>query len=152
MLFRSALAQLEAFCDGVAAADAAGGRPGSRGRGIPLFGYEPGRNLPAEAGTSGLSAALKFGTLSPRQAWAAAQQARQVAEATGVSLTDAIHNALADSLRALGQKPRISPEREREIAAFLAEIDARPRNDLTLEEIEAEMYKSEEHTSELQSH
>lgn len=66
--------------------------------------------------------------------------ARQVAEATGVSLTDAIHNALANTLRALGQAPRISPEREREIAAFLAEIDARPRNDLTLEEIEAEMY------------
>ena len=39
--------------------------------------------MPGEAGTSGLSAALKFGTLSPRQAWAAAQQARQVAEALG---------------------------------------------------------------------
>jgi deoxyribodipyrimidine photo-lyase len=39
--------------------------------------------MPGEAGTSGLSAALKFGTLSPRQAWAAAQQARQVAVALG---------------------------------------------------------------------
>jgi deoxyribodipyrimidine photo-lyase len=51
------MAQLEAFA------------AGALGR------YEPGRNFPAEAGTSGLSAALKFGTLSPRQAWAAAQQA-----------------------------------------------------------------------------
>lgn len=58
----AALEQLQAFCDGG-----------------PLLGYEPGRNLPGEAGTSGLSAALKFGTLSPRQAWAAAQQARQLA-------------------------------------------------------------------------
>ncbi|MFM7086836.1 MAG: FAD-binding domain-containing protein [Cyanobium sp.] len=38
--------------------------------------YGEGRNLPGEAGTSGLSAALRFGTLSPRQAWAAAQQVR----------------------------------------------------------------------------
>ena len=66
--------QLDAFCDGAAAAG---------GAGIPLFGYEPGRNLPGQAGTSGLSAALKFGTLSPRQAWAAAQQAREVAVALG---------------------------------------------------------------------
>ncbi|QCH15145.1 deoxyribodipyrimidine photolyase [Synechococcus sp. CB0101] len=69
----AALVQLQAFCDG-------GGASSSR---IPLFAYEPGRNMPGEAGTSGLSAALKFGTLSPRQAWAAAQQARQVAEALG---------------------------------------------------------------------
>jgi len=69
----AALAQLQRFCDG---------EPGA-GRGIPLLGYEPGRNMPGEAGTSGLSAALKFGTLSPRQAWAAAQQARQVAVALG---------------------------------------------------------------------
>ncbi|MFM7651585.1 MAG: FAD-binding domain-containing protein, partial [Vulcanococcus sp.] len=66
--------QLDAFCDGAAAAG---------GAGIPLFGYEPGRNLPGQPGTSGLSAALKFGTLSPRQAWAAAQQAREVAVALG---------------------------------------------------------------------
>jgi len=70
--------QLQAFCDGALAGIGAAGH----GR-IPLFGYEPGRNLPAEAGTSALSAALKFGTLSPRQAWAAAQQARLVAEALG---------------------------------------------------------------------
>jgi len=68
----AALEQLQAFCDG-------GGGAAGGGRGIPLFGYEPGRNLPGEAFTSGLSAALKFGTLSPRQAWDAAQQARQVA-------------------------------------------------------------------------
>jgi len=54
--------QLQAFCDG-------GG----------LLRYEPGRNIPAESGTSGLSAALKFGTLSPRQAWGAAKAARQLA-------------------------------------------------------------------------
>jgi deoxyribodipyrimidine photo-lyase len=55
----AALAQLEAFADG-------GG----------LAGYGEGRNLPGEAGTSTLSAALRFGTLSPRQAWAAAAVAR----------------------------------------------------------------------------
>ena len=63
---KAAQQQLQAFCDG-------------DGRSIALLGYEPGRNIPGEAGTSGLSAALKFGTLSPRQAWAAAQQARQLA-------------------------------------------------------------------------
>jgi deoxyribodipyrimidine photo-lyase len=61
----AALEQLQAFCDGG-----------------PLLGYEPGRNLPGEAGTSGLSAALKFGSLSPRQAWAGAQQARQLARSS----------------------------------------------------------------------
>ncbi|MFM7268034.1 MAG: FAD-binding domain-containing protein [Cyanobium sp.] len=55
----AALAQLEAFADGGA-----------------MAGYEEGRNLPAESGTSALSAALRFGTLSPRQAWAAAAMAR----------------------------------------------------------------------------
>jgi deoxyribodipyrimidine photo-lyase len=63
---KAAQQQLQAFCDG-------------DGRHTPLLGYEPGRNIPSEAGTSGLSAALKFGTLSPRQAWAAAQQARPLA-------------------------------------------------------------------------
>ena len=55
----AAAEQLQAFCDGG-----------------PLLRYEPGRNMPGEAGTSALSAALKFGTLSPRQAWDAAQQAK----------------------------------------------------------------------------
>jgi len=64
----AAAEQLSAFCSGT--------RP-------PLWGYEPGRNHPAVAGTSSLSAALKFGTLSPRQAWAAAQQARAEVEALG---------------------------------------------------------------------
>ncbi|MEI7952980.1 MAG: FAD-binding domain-containing protein [Synechococcaceae cyanobacterium ELA182] len=63
----AALAQLEAFCEG-----------GSGGDG-PISAYEPGRNIPSEAGTSALSAALALGTLSPRQAWAAAQQARELA-------------------------------------------------------------------------
>ena len=54
--------QLAAFCEGGA-----------------LGGYEPGRNFPAEPGTSALSAALKFGTLSPRQAWSAARRARSAA-------------------------------------------------------------------------
>jgi len=54
--------QLQAFCDGG-----------------PLLGYEPGRNMPREAGTSALSAALKFGTLSPRQAWGAALAAKELA-------------------------------------------------------------------------
>lgn len=61
--------QLAAFCAG--------------GRSAPLLAYDEGRNIPGEAGTSGLSAALKFGTLSPRQAWAAAQQARTTVAALG---------------------------------------------------------------------
>jgi deoxyribodipyrimidine photo-lyase len=65
--------QLEAFCAGV----------GSGSRTAPLLAYDEGRNIPDEAGTSALSAALKFGTLSPRQAWAAAQQARQTVAALG---------------------------------------------------------------------
>ncbi len=68
----AAQAQLAAFCGG------SGG-----GRNAPLLGYGEGRNLPGEAGTSGLSAALKFGTLSPRQAWAAAQRARATVAALG---------------------------------------------------------------------
>jgi deoxyribodipyrimidine photo-lyase len=72
---RAAQRQLQAFCEGLTSDE----RPGAGSGAIPLFGYEPGRNLPGEAGTSSLSAALKFGTLSPRQAWAAAQRARQLA-------------------------------------------------------------------------
>ena len=60
----AAAAQLRLFCEG---------------EGAPLLGYEPGRNLPGIPGTSALSAALRFGTISPRQAWAAAQGARQQA-------------------------------------------------------------------------
>ncbi|MBM5815447.1 MAG: deoxyribodipyrimidine photolyase [Cyanobacteria bacterium K_Offshore_surface_m2_239] len=65
----AARAQLEAFC---------GAGPGD----APLLTYDAGRNIPSRAGTSGLSAALKFGTLSPRQAWAAAQEARLLARGT----------------------------------------------------------------------
>jgi deoxyribodipyrimidine photo-lyase len=68
----AALAQLEAFCSGGGTNLAGAGQ----GAGA-LLGYSEGRNLPAQVGTSALSAALKFGTLSPRQAWAAAQEARQ---------------------------------------------------------------------------
>ena len=60
----AALAQLEAF---------------SEGERSPINAYEPARNIPSEAGTSALSAALALGTLSPRQAWSAAQQARLLA-------------------------------------------------------------------------
>jgi deoxyribodipyrimidine photo-lyase len=62
----AARAQLEAFADG-------GPNGGA------LAAYEPDRNFPAEPGTSGLSAALSCGTLSPRQAWAAARAARSTA-------------------------------------------------------------------------
>ena len=71
----AALERLEAFCSG----GVGGG---------PLLTYGEGRNLPAQKGTSGLSAALKFGTLSPRQAWAAAQGARELAR--GAEALDAI--------------------------------------------------------------
>jgi deoxyribodipyrimidine photo-lyase len=57
----AALEQLTTFCDG------------------PLLGYEPDRNFPGTAGTSYLSAALSVGTLSPRQAWCAAQDTREQA-------------------------------------------------------------------------
>lgn len=62
----AALAQLQAFADGGV-------------NGGPLAAYEPDRNVPGVAGTSGLSAALSAGSLSPRQAWAAAQGARALA-------------------------------------------------------------------------
>ncbi|MFM8660881.1 MAG: FAD-binding domain-containing protein, partial [Cyanobium sp.] len=65
--------QLAAFCAGLE----------GNGRSAPLLTYDGGRNIPGEAGTSALSAALKFGTLSPRQAWAAAQQARHTVAALG---------------------------------------------------------------------
>ena len=57
----AALQQLSSFCDGA------------------LFGYEPDRNFPGVVGTSYLSAALSVGTLSPRQAWCAALEAREQA-------------------------------------------------------------------------
>jgi deoxyribodipyrimidine photo-lyase len=77
----AAQAQLAAFCAGVGRAGS--GVSGGSGRSAALLAYDEGRNIPSEAGTSALSAALKFGTLSPRQAWAAAQQARQTVAALG---------------------------------------------------------------------
>ena len=44
-----------------------------------LMAYEPDRNFPGLPGTSYLSAALSVGTLSPRQAWCAAQSTKAVA-------------------------------------------------------------------------
>ena len=57
----AAAGQLAAFVDG------------------PLLGYEPDRNFPGMPGTSCLSAALSVGTVSPRQAWCAAQESKEVA-------------------------------------------------------------------------
>ncbi|HWW27872.1 MAG TPA: type II toxin-antitoxin system VapB family antitoxin [Caulobacter sp.] len=69
------------------------------------------------------------------------QLARQVASATGVSLTDAIHNALSEKLVALGLTPETPAQRLADIQAWLREVDARPRfSNQTLAEIEAEMY------------
>ena len=65
--------QLQAFCQG------GGNLQGDPSSHIPLLSYEPDRNVPGQAGTSALSAALKFGTLSPRQCWQAAQDARPLA-------------------------------------------------------------------------
>ena len=45
----------------------------------PLLAYEPDRNFPGVEGTSSLSAALSVGTLSPRQAWCAAQEMKEMA-------------------------------------------------------------------------
>jgi deoxyribodipyrimidine photo-lyase len=44
-----------------------------------LLAYEPDRNFPGIPGTSYLSAGLSVGTLSPRQAWCAAQGAKEMA-------------------------------------------------------------------------
>ena len=45
----------------------------------PLLAYEPERNFPGVGGTSSLSAALSVGTVSPRQAWCAAQEMKEMA-------------------------------------------------------------------------
>jgi len=69
------------------------------------------------------------------------QLARQVAGATGVSLTDAIHTALSEKLSALGLKPELDAQRAAKIQAWLRAVDARPRlSNKTLAEIEAEIY------------
>ncbi|WP_338461390.1 FAD-binding domain-containing protein [Synechococcus elongatus IITB7] len=56
----AAIARLQEFCDR-AIAD-----------------YDPQRNFPAEAGTSGLSPAFKFGAIGIRQVWQAASQAHDL--------------------------------------------------------------------------
>jgi len=61
----AAVEQLQAFSSGRLAG------PG----GARLLAYEPERNHPAVNGTSCLSAALTLGTLSPRQAWQASEEA-----------------------------------------------------------------------------
>ena len=43
-----------------------------------LLAYEPDRNFPGITGTSYLSAGLSVGTVSPRQAWCAAQGAKEI--------------------------------------------------------------------------
>ena len=44
-----------------------------------LLRYKPKRDFPRDDGTSGLSAALRFGTISPRQVWTAVRQVRNLA-------------------------------------------------------------------------
>ena len=56
----AALLQLQRFADGA------------------LHSYEEGRNLPADGGTSQLSAALRTGSLSPRTAWAASLESLEI--------------------------------------------------------------------------
>lgn len=65
---------------------------------------------------------------------------RRLAEARRVSLTEAVHEAVERQLKEVAPKPAVSEERWEEIRAWLAEVDARPRSGLTMEEIEAEMY------------
>ena len=67
--------------------------------------------------------------------------AREVAAATGESLTEAIHQALAEKVSRLSAAYPLSDAEEAEKRAFFAELDARPRLDpRDWREIEAEMY------------
>ena len=65
---------------------------------------------------------------------------RRVAAATGESLTETIHQAVAEKAFRLEPDGAAQAKRKAELAAFFAELDARPRNGRTREEIEAEMY------------
>ncbi len=56
-----------------------------------VHGYDTGRNLPGQEGTSGLSAHLHWGEISPRQVWHVAEQA---AEATGKGLDTFLNEIL----------------------------------------------------------
>ncbi|HWU14067.1 MAG TPA: type II toxin-antitoxin system VapB family antitoxin [Caulobacter sp.] len=65
---------------------------------------------------------------------------RRVATATGESLTETIHQAVAERAARLEPDGAARARRKAELAAFFAELDARPRTGRTREEIEAEMY------------
>jgi antitoxin VapB len=65
---------------------------------------------------------------------------RKVATATGESLTEAIHQAIAERASRLEPDGQARARRKAELAAFFADLDARPRTVRTREEIEAEMY------------
>lgn len=65
---------------------------------------------------------------------------RKVATATGESLTETIHQAIAERASRLEPDGEAQAKRKAQLAAFFAELDARPRNGRTREEIEAEMY------------
>ena len=67
--------------------------------------------------------------------------AREVARLNGESLTDAIHHALEDRLKRLGNTPRSQEQALEELADYFARRDARgPGNGKSLQEIENEMY------------
>lgn len=72
--------------------------------------YQSNRNLPAIDGTSGLSAHLKFGTISPRQVYAAA------AQFIGTEYVD------LDPARPGRPVPREAAARLREAGAFVTEL------------------------------
>jgi antitoxin VapB len=65
---------------------------------------------------------------------------RKVATATGESLTETIHQAIAERASRLEPVGEAPAKRKAQLGAFLAELDARLRNGRTREEIEAEMY------------
>ncbi|HYF23517.1 MAG TPA: type II toxin-antitoxin system VapB family antitoxin [Caulobacteraceae bacterium] len=67
--------------------------------------------------------------------------ARRLAQATGQSLTDAIHEAIALRLKVLGQDARTVEQKLEDLRAWHAEIDRLPVLDpRTREEFEADMY------------
>jgi len=65
---------------------------------------------------------------------------RKVARATGESLTETIHRAIAERASRLEPEVQVHARRKAELAAFFADLDARQRSGRTREEIEAEMY------------
>jgi antitoxin VapB len=67
--------------------------------------------------------------------------ARQVADITGESLTEAIHQALVEKVARLSEPFALSDAEEAAKQAFFAELDARPVLDpRNWREIEAELY------------